>query len=86
MDKVFCASCGYPSLERVAVSVDDDGVVHLHIDYKRLGVTRGFRHSVKMPKGGKHDLIEKEFEDQRIAHNFMSKIKDVIFFFNLQNF
>lgn len=79
MNKEFCAHCGYPTLERVAVSVDDDGTMHLHIDFERLRVTRGFKHSIKLPKGGKHDMLEKEFEDQRIPHNRVKKMKGVRF-------
>lgn len=82
MDKEFCPNCGYPYLERTEVTVDNDGLMNLYIDFENLRVTRGFRHSVKAPKGGKHDIIEKQFENQRIPHNRMSKMKNVNFFIN----
>jgi hypothetical protein len=55
------------------VTVDEHGIQHLHIDFEKLRVKRGMKHSIKTPKGGKHTFTEQIFEDQRIAHNRASK-------------
>uniref|UniRef100_A0A915DM88 RNA-binding protein NOB1 n=1 Tax=Ditylenchus dipsaci TaxID=166011 RepID=A0A915DM88_9BILA len=39
MTKEFCPKCGHKTLHRVAVSVDESGTQHLHIDFEKLRVT-----------------------------------------------
>lgn len=77
MSKEFCPKCGNKSLDRVSVSVDDDGTQHLHIDFERLRVKRGLKYSIPLPKGGKHNVQEKLFEDQRLPQNRMARVKAV---------
>lgn len=77
MTKQFCPKCGNKALHRVAVTVDEDGVMQLHIDWERLRVTRGLKHSIKMPKGGKHDDFEQIVEDQRMPQNRMARLHQV---------
>jgi RNA-binding protein NOB1 len=74
MTKKFCPKCGNNALHRVAATVDDNGVMQLHIDWERLRVKRGLKHSIKMPKGGKHDDAEQIVEDQRMPHNRMARV------------
>lgn len=77
MDKQFCPKCGHKTLHRVSITIDENGEIQLNLNLERLRVTRGFRYSRPMPKGGKHDIIEKCFEDQRIPQNRMARIKKV---------
>ncbi|GMT00999.1 hypothetical protein PENTCL1PPCAC_23173, partial [Pristionchus entomophagus] len=64
--KEFCNKCGNKTLHKCAVSVDANGEQVVHVNWRRLAVTRGLRHSLVAPKGGKHVLPEKVFEDQRM--------------------
>jgi RNA-binding protein NOB1 len=77
MTKKFCPKCGNDTLNQVAVSVNEDGSVKLHIDYERLKSTRGLRKQQKTIKGGKHDDCDQFFEDQRIPHNRPAKTRMV---------
>lgn len=77
MTKEFCPKCGNKTLNRVPITVNENGEVQLNLNMEKLRVTRGFRHSTTLPKGGKHDIIEKCFEDQRIPQNRMARIKKV---------
>ncbi|GMT28954.1 hypothetical protein PFISCL1PPCAC_20251, partial [Pristionchus fissidentatus] len=65
-DKEFCRKCGNKTLHKCAVSVDANGEQIVHINWRRLAVTRGLRFSMAAPKGGKHVLPERTFEDQRM--------------------
>ncbi|PIO65516.1 Nin one binding Zn-ribbon like protein [Teladorsagia circumcincta] len=60
---------------RVAVSVDENGEQVLHINWQRLANKRGLKHSLPAPKGGKHAVVEKLFEDQPIPQNRMAKVR-----------
>lgn len=77
MTKEFCAKCGNKALHRVPVTVEENGTMHMQLDMERLKVTRGLKYPLKPIRGGKHELVEKVFEDQRIAQNRMARIKKV---------
>ncbi|KAK6026941.1 Nin one binding Zn-ribbon like protein [Ostertagia ostertagi] len=74
MTKEFCPACGNKMLHKVAVSVDENGEQVLHINWQRLANKRGLKHSLPAPKGGKHAVVEKLFEDQPIPQNRMAKV------------
>nr|CTP81985.1 Bm6803 [Brugia malayi] len=73
MTKRFCPRCGNDSLHRVAVSIADDGMMQLHINWNRLQSSRGLRYSLPAPKGGKHPGGPQLFEDQPMPQNRMAR-------------
>ncbi|CAJ0596225.1 unnamed protein product [Cylicocyclus nassatus] len=75
MTKEFCPACGNKMLHKCAVSVDENGEQVLHINWQRLANKRGLKHSLPAPKGGKHAITEKLFEDQRLPQNRMAKVR-----------
>ncbi|VDM66043.1 unnamed protein product [Strongylus vulgaris] len=75
MTKEFCPACGNKMLHKCAVSVNEDGEQVLHINWQRLANKRGLKHSLPAPKGGKHAITEKLFEDQRMPQNRMAKLR-----------
>ncbi|UMM11228.1 hypothetical protein L5515_000613 [Caenorhabditis briggsae] len=74
MTKEFCPSCGHKTLHKCAVSVDEDGKQQLHINWNRLANRRGLRYTLANPKGGKHAVNERLFEDQPMPHMRMAKV------------
>lgn len=73
MTKEFCPACGNKMLHKCAVSVGENGEQVLHINWQRLENKRGLKHSLAAPKGGKHAINEKLFEDQPMPQNRMAK-------------
>ncbi|KAJ1349814.1 hypothetical protein KIN20_005467 [Parelaphostrongylus tenuis] len=73
--KEFCPACGHKMLHKCAVSVDENGEQVLHINWQRLAVKRGLKHSLAAPKGGKHAVNEKLFQDQPMPQNRMATIR-----------
>ncbi|KAL3998652.1 Nin one binding (NOB1) Zn-ribbon like family protein [Acanthocheilonema viteae] len=73
MTKRFCPRCGNDSLHRVAVSIDEDGTMRLHINWNRLQSARGLKYSLPAPKGGKHPGGPQLFEDQPMPQNRMAR-------------
>lgn len=61
-------------LHKCAVTVGEDGKQVLHINWERLASKRGLKHSIAAPKGGKHAVNEKLFEDQPVPQNRMAKV------------
>ncbi|CAJ0570454.1 unnamed protein product, partial [Mesorhabditis spiculigera] len=49
-----------------AVTRDKDGKEQLHINWNRLTNLRGLKYSMPAPRGGKHAIVEKIVEDQRM--------------------
>ncbi|CEF68432.1 RNA-binding protein NOB1 [Strongyloides ratti] len=76
MTKKFCSKCGHNSLHRVAVTVNEDGEMILHINYDKLHSKRGMIYSLPTFKGGKHSKDPIIFEDQRVPHNRMATVHD----------
>ncbi|XP_006006820.1 RNA-binding protein NOB1 isoform X2 [Latimeria chalumnae] len=74
MTKVFCPNCGNKTLKKVAVTVDENGCVHMHFSRnpKVLNST-GLRYSLPAPKGGKHANNPHLVEDQRFPQQRLSK-------------
>ncbi|KAG8034158.1 hypothetical protein G9C98_001242 [Cotesia typhae] len=74
MDLVFCPNCGLKTLKKVAVSVDENGVEHIHINYKKQLPVRGKRFSLPTPKGGKHAVNPILSADQPVPDQRVSKL------------
>ncbi|KAF1769098.1 hypothetical protein GCK72_000911 [Caenorhabditis remanei] len=74
MTKEFCPSCGHKTLHKCAVSVDEDGKQQLHINWNRMSNRRGLVYTLANPKGGKHAINERLFEDQPMPHMRMAKV------------
>merc|ERR1712034_44240 len=73
MDKQFCPKCGNKTLKRVSVTVNRDGSQQIHISTRKPLNTKGKKFSLPAPKGGKHGVNPRLVEDQREAHQRLSK-------------
>ncbi|OTF78442.1 RNA-binding protein NOB1-like protein, partial [Euroglyphus maynei] len=70
----FCKYCGnFRTLKRVAITINNDGTVKMHINFKRPIRIRGTKYSLPMPRGGKHANNPILCEDQRIPQQRKSK-------------
>ncbi|CAJ0582039.1 unnamed protein product, partial [Mesorhabditis spiculigera] len=78
MMKEFCPKCGNKSLHKCAVTMDKDGKEVLHVNWNRLTNLRGLKYSMPAPKGGKHAVVEKIVEDQRMPDQRMAKARGQI--------
>ncbi|XP_038221299.1 RNA-binding protein NOB1 [Zerene cesonia] len=74
MTKLFCPKCGHATLKKVAVSVDDEGNQHIHINGRKPLTARGKRFSLPTPRGGQHFQYPILTEDQHIHKRFASKL------------
>ncbi|CAK1581302.1 unnamed protein product [Parnassius mnemosyne] len=74
MTKLFCSKCGHATLKKVAVSIDDDGNQHIHINGRKPLTARGKRFSLPTPRGGQHFQYPILTEDQHIHKRFATKM------------
>lgn len=74
MTKLFCPKCGHATLKKVAVSVDEHGNQHIHINGRKPLTARGKRFSLPTPKGGQHFQYPILTEDQHIHKRFATKM------------
>ncbi|XP_022129352.2 RNA-binding protein NOB1 isoform X1 [Pieris rapae] len=74
MTKLFCPKCGHATLRKVAVSVDEKGNQHIHINGRKPLSGRGKRFSLPTPKGGQHFQYPILTEDQHIHKRFATKL------------
>ncbi|XP_077419340.1 RNA-binding protein NOB1 isoform X2 [Vanacampus margaritifer] len=73
MSKQFCPKCGNRTLKKVSVSVDQDGHVRMHFSSNpKVLNPRGLRHSLPLPRGGKHSQNPHVCEDQRFPQQRLS--------------
>ncbi|NXT82011.1 NOB1 protein, partial [Zapornia atra] len=74
MTKVFCPHCGNKTLKKVAVSVSDDGSLHMHFSRNpKVLNPRGLRYPLPAPKGGKHANNPQLVEDQPFPQQRLSR-------------
>ncbi|NWV80143.1 NOB1 protein, partial [Dasyornis broadbenti] len=74
MTKVFCPHCGNKTLKKVAVSVSDDGSLHMHFSRNpKVLNPRGLRYPLPAPQGGKHAHNPHLVEDQRFPQQRLSR-------------
>lgn len=64
MTKEFCPTCGNKTLQKISMSVDDNGMVHYHLSTRKQMTTRGMKYSLPAPRGGKHAKNPILCEDQ----------------------
>lgn len=74
MTKLFCPKCGHSTLKKVAVSIDDEGNQHIHINGRKPLTARGKRFSLPTPRGGQHFQYPILTEDQHIHKRFATKM------------
>ncbi|CAH2087240.1 unnamed protein product [Euphydryas editha] len=74
MTKLFCPKCGHATLKKVAVSIDDEGNQHIHINGRKPLTARGKKFSLPTPKGGQHFQYPILTEDQHINKRFATKL------------
>ena len=72
MSREFCPICRDKTLKRVSVIVNSDGSKQSHISTRRPISKRGKKFSLPAPKGGKHAVNPRLFEDQRDAQQRIS--------------
>ncbi|NXF79661.1 NOB1 protein, partial [Sclerurus mexicanus] len=74
MTKVFCPHCGNKTLKKVAVSVSDNGSLHMHFSRNpKVLNPRGLRYPLPAPQGGKHANNPHLVEDQRFPQQRLSR-------------
>lgn len=74
MSKQFCPKCGHNTLKKVAVSLDEDGKMQIHINARKPLTARGKRFSLPKIKGGKHPNNPILVADQPMADNQPSRL------------
>ncbi|XP_050350030.1 RNA-binding protein NOB1 [Nymphalis io] len=74
MTKLFCPKCGHATLKKVAVSVDDEGNQHIHINGRKPLTAKGKKFSLPTPRGGQHFQYPILTEDQHIQKRFATKL------------
>lgn len=74
MSKVFCPHCGNQTLKKLAVTVKQDGSILMHFSKNpKVLNSRGLRHSLPLPRGGKHANNPQLVEDQRAPQQRLSR-------------
>lgn len=69
MGKVFCPKCGNKSMDKVTMTIDEDGTRRYHMSRRRPMNARGLRYALPKPQGGKHASNPILCADQRVPHN-----------------
>lgn len=73
MTKQFCPSCGHNTLKKVAVSLDENGKLQIHINPNHPLTARGKKFSLPRMKGGKHPNNPVLVEDHPMPQNHASR-------------
>ncbi|XP_034535770.1 RNA-binding protein NOB1 isoform X2 [Notolabrus celidotus] len=79
MNKAFCPHCGNQTLKKVAMTVNEDGSKQMHFSKNpKVLNSRGLKHALPLPQGGKHGnnphLVEDQrFPQQRLSHKARQK-------------
>lgn len=74
MNKVFCPHCGNKTLKKLAVTLNEDGSLQMHFSRNpKVLNSRGLRHSLPLPQGGKHGNNPQLVEDQRFPQQRLSR-------------
>ncbi|CAH1109687.1 unnamed protein product [Psylliodes chrysocephalus] len=74
MTKKFCPKCGNDTLKKVAVSLDENGKIQIHINARRPLTGRGKKFSLPRIKGGKHPNNPILVEDQPMPDNRQTRL------------
>ncbi|CAN9506552.1 unnamed protein product [Ophioblennius macclurei] len=74
MNKSFCPHCGNATLKKLAVTLQQDGSTLMHFSRNpKVLSARGLRHSLPLPRGGKHAANPHLVEDQRFPQQRLSR-------------
>ncbi|XP_034053041.1 RNA-binding protein NOB1 isoform X3 [Gymnodraco acuticeps] len=74
MSRLFCPHCGNRTLKKIAVTVSADGNTQMHFSKNpKVLNSKGLRHSLPMPQGGKHGNNPQLVEDQRFPQQRLSR-------------
>ncbi|XP_030060527.1 RNA-binding protein NOB1 [Microcaecilia unicolor] len=79
MTKVFCPKCGNRTLKKVAVTLSEDGSLHMHFSRNpKVLNPRGLKYSLSKPAGGKHTnnphlVADQQFPQQRLSRKARQK-------------
>ncbi|XP_020495832.2 RNA-binding protein NOB1 [Labrus bergylta] len=74
MTRVFCPHCGNKTLKKVAVTINEDGSKQMHFSKNpKVLNSKGLRHSLPLPQGGKHGNNPQLVEDQRFPQQRLSR-------------
>ncbi|XP_033754397.1 RNA-binding protein NOB1-like [Pecten maximus] len=65
--KEFCPSCGNNTLQKVSMTVEEDGTIRYFLSRRKPLSTRGTKYSLPLPKGGKHAVNPILAEDTPVA-------------------
>ncbi|XP_074646707.1 RNA-binding protein NOB1-like [Tubulanus polymorphus] len=73
LEKEFCPHCGNHTLQKLTMTVNEDGSIQYFLSRRKPMTTRGLKYSLPMPKGGKHANNPILCEDQIIAQQRTTK-------------
>ena len=74
--RIFCTRCGNKTLEKVSVTVDDEGITWYQRLRRKPKTGRGVRYSLPAPKGGRQPNMPYITEDQpNMVHKMACNIK-----------
>ncbi|KAL5021881.1 hypothetical protein ScPMuIL_001036 [Solemya velum] len=71
--KVFCPHCGNKTLQRVSMTVNEDGSIVYFLSRRKPISTKGMKYSMPLPKGGKHANNPIITEDQPCPQQRLSR-------------
>ena len=72
----FCSQCGHKTLEKVAITIDENGVKWYQRLSKKERTKRGKRYSLPNPKGGRQGNNSRQTADQvKYKNNFKLRSK-----------
>ncbi|XP_062580303.1 RNA-binding protein NOB1-like [Saccostrea cucullata] len=64
MMKEFCPYCGNRTLQKVSMTVEEDGSIRYFLSRRKPISTKGMKHQLPLPRGGKHSNNPILTEDQ----------------------
>ncbi|XP_066570216.1 RNA-binding protein NOB1 [Amia ocellicauda] len=74
MTKVFCPHCGNKTLKKIAVTVNEDGSLQMHLSKNpKVLNPKGLKYSLPLPQGGKHANNPHLVQDQHFPQQRLSR-------------
>ncbi|XP_048751844.1 RNA-binding protein NOB1-like [Ostrea edulis] len=75
MIKEFCPYCGNNTLQKVSMTVEDDGSIRYFLSRRKPISTKGMKYQLPLPRGGKHSYNPVLVEDQPMPQQRAAKKK-----------
>lgn len=75
MLKEFCPYCGNRTLQKVSMTVEEDGSIRYFLSRRKPISTKGMKHQLPLPRGGKHASNPVLVEDQPLPQQRAAKKK-----------